>query len=81
MEHHSAVDSSKPAHPMTPGSNSQHTIYAFHSNFIAYLSWHCEKNRNKQKESGFGQYIKSKTQESYLIGQFNRRDATDWAFK
>ena len=52
---HSSVDSSTPT---IPGSSPKHAIYAFSFIvFVLYLS--CEKNENKQKEAGFGPFLKT----------------------
>ena len=43
-------------HPAAPGSSPKHTIYAFSFIvFVLYLSF--EKNKNKQKEAGFGHFF------------------------
>ena len=45
-------------HPAAPGSSPKHAIYAFSFIvFVLYLS--CEKNENKQKEAGFGPFLKN----------------------
>ena len=53
-------------HPTTPGSSPKHIIYTFSFIvFVLYLS--CEKNENKQKEVGFGPFLKDWPQSSNLL--------------
>ena len=43
-------------HPAIPGLSPKHTIYAF--SFIVFVLYLlCEKNKNKQKEAGFGHFL------------------------
>ena len=42
-------------HPAALGLSPKHTIYAL--SFAVYLP--CEKNKNKQKEAGFGPFKKN----------------------
>ena len=52
-------------HPAAPGLSPKHTIYAFSFIvFVLYLSF--EKNKNKQKEAGFGPFFLKKDRVSLL---------------
>ena len=54
---HSSLDSSVPTILPPHGSSPKHAIYAF--SFIVFvLHLSCEKNENKQKEAGYGPFLK-----------------------
>ena len=51
--------------PTTPGLSPKHTSYAFiqsHIRIVLYLSLHCDKNKNKQKEARLGPLFFKKIQ-------------------
>ena len=43
-------------HPAALGSSPKHTAIIILVQFVLYLSLHCEKNENKQKDAGFGPF-------------------------
>ena len=50
-------------HPADPGSSPMHTIYPFSllsSKLCHIFRCNCEKNENKQKEAGLGQFLRIK---------------------